>query len=239
VVAISMFDDASTALADIVLPAETHAEKEGTVTHPDGRLQRLRPNVPQPGQVRPGWIVLRDLAAELGLSLDLPDQPSVLAAMADDVPIYAGLTNEEIGGTGIRWQERDQARTWTPSSEVGPSAAAPADGPPGPGLILGTYPDLWASEVTERNPALRFLMPAQRLELAAEDAKELELESGAPVTVSVNGTSVEARVAIRERMRPGAAFLIEGTKEGNANLLANGAPQRISIAKRNAEETAD
>jgi len=75
-------------------------------------------------------------------------------------------------------------------------------------------------------------MPEQRLELAAADADELKLENGAPVTVSVNGSSVEARVAIRERMRPGAAFLIEGTPEGNANVLADGVPQRIEVKPR-------
>ena len=52
VVSVAMFDDESTRQADIVLPAETHAEKEGTVTHPDGRLQRLRRNVPLPDEVR-------------------------------------------------------------------------------------------------------------------------------------------------------------------------------------------
>jgi predicted molibdopterin-dependent oxidoreductase YjgC len=100
------------------------------------------------------------------------------------------------------------------------------------GLLLGTYRDLWAVDVTERNPALRFLMPKQKLELSAEDAKQLELTNGDPVTVSVNGHSVEAQVAIRERMAAGAAFLIEGTKEGNANVLANGAPRRIEVSKR-------
>jgi predicted molibdopterin-dependent oxidoreductase YjgC len=106
-------------------------------------------------------------------------------------------------------------------------------GPPGdaPGLVLGTYRDLWATDVTKRNPALRFLMPKQRLELHAKDAENLELSNGDPVTVSVNGHSVEATVAIRERMREGAAFLIEGTDEGNANLLANGVPQRIEVSK--------
>jgi predicted molibdopterin-dependent oxidoreductase YjgC len=99
-------------------------------------------------------------------------------------------------------------------------------------LLLGTYRDLWAVDVTERNPALRFLMPKQKLELAAKDANELELANGDPVTVSVNGSSVEAQVAIRERMEQGVAFLIEGTKEGNANVLANGAPRRIEVSKR-------
>ncbi len=58
VIAISHFDDDSTKAADIVLPAEAYAEKEGTVTHPDGRLQRVRPSVPRAGGVRPIWQVL-------------------------------------------------------------------------------------------------------------------------------------------------------------------------------------
>lgn len=98
--------------------------------------------------------------------------------------------------------------------------------------MLGTYRDLWASEVTRRNPALRFLNPEQRLELAEADAKELDVQNGDAVTVSVNGDSVEAKVAIRARMRPGAAFLIEGTDSQNGNVLANGAPRRIQVARR-------
>jgi len=90
--------------------------------------------------------------------------------------------------------------------------------------------------VTERNPALRFLMPDQRLELAAEDAERLRLANGDEVTVSVNGSSVEATVAVKSRMRSGAAFLIEGTAEGNANALATGVPQRIEVRKREREE---
>jgi anaerobic selenocysteine-containing dehydrogenase len=75
-------------------------------------------------------------------------------------------------------------------------------------------------------------MPRQKLELAAKDAETLELADGDEVTVSVNGHSVDAIVAIRERMREGAAFLIEGTDEANGNLLTNGAPPRIEVAKR-------
>ena len=75
-------------------------------------------------------------------------------------------------------------------------------------------------------------MPKQKLELAAKDAESLELAHGDEVTVSVNGHSVEATVAIRERMREGAAFLIEGTDEANGNLLTNGVPPRIRVVKR-------
>ncbi len=75
-------------------------------------------------------------------------------------------------------------------------------------------------------------MPTQRLELAAKDAEALELAQGDPVTVSVNGDSVEAVVAIKGRMRPGGAFLIEGTSEQNGNVLASGEPRRIEVTKR-------
>ena len=57
--------------ADVVFPAESYAEKEGTVTHPDGRLQRLRPAIGRPGEVRQEWQVLAEIGRRLGL--ELPD----------------------------------------------------------------------------------------------------------------------------------------------------------------------
>ncbi len=259
VVAISMFDDESTRHADVVLPAESHAEKEGTVTHPDGRLQRLRPNVPHPDEVRPVWQALVELSAALGRELDLHSAEDVFTALASEVLFYGGLDYESIGGFGKRWQERNPGQSWTPpegvdagaapgaspvsvSRKSGPDtsppgavpAAAPSDGDKD-GLLLGTYRDLWATEVTKRNPSLRFLMPEQRLEISAKDAKALELENGDEVSVGVNGTSVAARVAIRERIQPGTVFLIEGTDAGNANALTNGVPPTVSVQKAEVE----
>ncbi|MGH2954303.1 MAG: NADH-quinone oxidoreductase subunit NuoG [Solirubrobacterales bacterium] len=218
VIAVSMFEDATASAADIVLPAEAYAEKEGTVTHPDGRLQRLRPVVPHPTEVRPVWQVLAELAARLGDETGIDSAPEALAAIAGDVPIYAGLTHEEIGGGGVRWQERGAAAAW---SAGGAPSSPPAGGRAGgDGLRLGTYRDLWAGEVTERNPALRFLVPSQRLELSTADAERLGIADGDPVEVRSNGTSLRARAALRERVSPGSAFLIEGTAADNATALA-------------------
>jgi NADH-quinone oxidoreductase subunit G len=96
--------------ATVVFPAETYAEKEGTVTHPDGRIQRLRPAVAHPGQTRAGWSVICDLADRLGLDLGVLSAGMATAQLAEAIPFYAGLTLEEIGGKGVRWQERDAAR---------------------------------------------------------------------------------------------------------------------------------
>ncbi|HEY6672690.1 MAG TPA: NADH-quinone oxidoreductase subunit NuoG [Solirubrobacterales bacterium] len=232
VVSVASFEDESTRLADIVIPAETHAEKEGTVTHPEGRLQRLRRNVPLPDGMIPGWRFLDAVATELGAGIGADAPADIFAALTAAVPFYAGLTYEEIGGTGIRWGERPPGQSWTPPAAERRSSSRPDHSADGEGLLLGTYRDLWAADVTGRNPALRFLMPKQKLELAAKDADGLELANGDEVTVSVNGHSVEATVAIRERMREGAAFLIEGTDEANANLLTNGVAARIEVEKR-------
>jgi NADH-quinone oxidoreductase subunit G len=254
VVSFAMFDDESTKHADVVFPTESHAEKEGVVTHPDGRLQRLRPNVPLPNGIRPGWWALCELASKLGLELDFGTPEEVFAALSREVPFYGETAYEEIGGMGLRWQERDPGESWVPGRTgaaggaaagadsapervasqggVGP-AYAPASAPPAAedALTLGTYRDLWATEATKRNPALRFLSPSQRLEMSAADAKELELEHGDPVTVSSNGHSVDALVSLKARVPQGSAFLIEGVEGANGNVFA-GAPVPVQVTKR-------
>jgi NADH-quinone oxidoreductase subunit G len=219
---VGLFGNASGGHADAFLPGETHAEKEGTVTHPDGRIQRLRPSVPHPGATRHGWQWLAELAARLGDETGIDSAPEALAAIAADVPFYAGITHEEIGGTGVRWQEREAADALrgAPAPEQVAGSRSQVDGAPNGGLQLGTYRDLWAAEVTERAPALRFLLPQQTLEISLADSERLGIAQGDEVDVRSNGHSVRARVAVRERMRPGAGFLIDGLAEQSANILA-------------------
>jgi NADH-quinone oxidoreductase subunit G len=235
VVSVAMFEDASTRHADVVFPAEAQAEKDGTVTHPDGRLQRVRQAVPHPGEVRHGWQVLVELSAALAHELDLHTLPDVFAALSAEVPFYAEIRIEELGGQGLRWQETDAASALPESGATAKGAkrrlAARSKGK----VRLGTYRDLWSGEVTERNPALRFLAPKQTLEIAPADAARLRLAHGAPVSVRSNGSAIDATVAIRERLRPGAGFLIEGTRVANANALRAGDPIEIRPAAAEGE----
>ena len=128
VIAFSMFENATTAKADVVLPLETHAEKDGTVTHPDGRLQRVRPSAPRPGDVRPNWSVLSELSAALGHQTEITSQPEAMAAMAAAVSFYAGISDAEIGGRGVRWQERQAAAARPGAEPPDGSQLAPAPG---------------------------------------------------------------------------------------------------------------
>ena len=211
--------------ANVVFPAESYAEKDGTVTHPDGRLQRVRQSIARPGEVRPQIEVLLELIAGLsGAPLNMSG-PVVFQLLSGTVPFYRGLSYEEIGGRGVRWQERDAAQNLQQSPLPGTELETPPE-PPGEGLLLGAAPSLWAGRETEHAPVLRFLAPHQRAELSADDARRLGVQPGDEVEVAVNGTSVRARAALRQALPAGSVFLIEGTSQDNANALltSDGAP---------------
>ncbi len=109
VASFSMHENATTAKADVVLPLETHAEKDGTVTHPDGRLQRVRPSASRPGGVLQNIIVLSELASKLGLDTGIDSQPTAFKALTEAVSLYAGIADADIGGRGIRWQDKQSS----------------------------------------------------------------------------------------------------------------------------------
>jgi NADH-quinone oxidoreductase subunit G len=134
-VVFSMFENATTALADVVFPLETHAEKDGTVTHPDGRLQRIRPSASRLGDIRPNWGVLAELSLTLGHDTGVTSQPSALEALTEAVPFYSGIDDSTVGGRGIRWQDRAAASTFpaakpgtaTPSLPSAEAVGAPSE----------------------------------------------------------------------------------------------------------------
>jgi NADH-quinone oxidoreductase subunit G len=97
--------------ANVIFPAESYAEQEGTVTHPDGRLQRVRQAVARAGSTRPGWQVIAELSERLDFDLGPRNERSISEELFDAVAFYRGLTLEEIGGRGVRWQELPQQST--------------------------------------------------------------------------------------------------------------------------------
>jgi NADH-quinone oxidoreductase subunit G len=149
--------------ADVVFPAEAYPEKEGTLVHPDGRVQRLRPAIARPGAVRAGWQVICDLALALGVDLDVLSGPMASQRLFAAVPFYAGLTLEEIGGRGVRWQERAAAAAFPaarePAADRAPAVIAPGED----AAELAGYRSVWDAPEVERAPALEFLRPAKEL----------------------------------------------------------------------------
>jgi NADH-quinone oxidoreductase subunit G len=225
--------------ADVVFPAEATAEKEGTVTHPDGRVQRLRPAIGRPGDVRPEWQVLHELSGRLGSDPGLPTIALCSEALFAAVPFYAGLTLTELGGRGIRWPVRPGAGELLPGgpdtatageagggAEAGGAQPPPAPAPrrsnaltaPGARLLLGTYRSIWAAPEVEYAPALKFLAREQRVELSPADAARLGIRQGDEVLVTGGADQqVRGRAELRNAIPEGRVFLEAGIAEHAAN----------------------
>ncbi|HSD82122.1 MAG TPA: molybdopterin-dependent oxidoreductase, partial [Solirubrobacteraceae bacterium] len=208
--------------ATVVFPAEAYAEKEGTITHPDGRLQRLRPAIGHPGEVRYEWQVLADLGGRLGLDAQVLTGAMATQRLVAAVPFYAGLTLEEIGARGVRWQDRDAATAFPPAG-LGPFELQAPPAPPQTAgrLRLGTFRSIWAAREVAASPALSFLHPAQRAELSPDDARKLGLRDGERVLVGVDGDSVRATVALRAAAQAGTVYLQSALGEDSASALAS------------------
>ncbi len=203
--------------ATVIFPAESYAEKEGTVVHPDGRLQRLRRAIGRQGETRAEWQVLAELARRLGHDLGVLTSSMVTARLIAAVPFYAGLTLDEIGARGVRWPAREQASA-APAAALGPfdletaPAAAPANG----SLRLGTFRSIWAAPEVGASPALKFLHPRQRVELAPQDAARLGVSEGEQLVVGSGGDTVSGVAFIR-------ASALEGTVSLETAMPADGA----------------
>ena len=210
--------------ANVIFPAEFSAEKEGTVVHPDGRLQRLRAAIAHPGEVRAGWSVIAEVARRTGHDLGVLTSAMAFRQLVTAVPFYEGLTLEEIGGQGVRWPGRRQA-TAMPSGAV-PAAGQPAKRPAARRtkgrLRLGTYRPIWAAPEVEISPALHFTIASQRIELSPADAERLGVMDGEQVEVGRDGSRLSATVAVRTGVVPGTAFLADGIAANSANRLSEG-----------------
>ncbi len=222
--------------ANVVFPAESHAEKEGTVVHPDGRVQRLRMAIAHPGEVRSGWSVIADIAKRAGLDLGVLTSGMAFKQLVQAVPFYEGLTLEQIAGRGVRWPERSQAGALpAPDGEApSPSLDAPESGgssrgagsasgngarPTNGSLRLGTYRPFWAAPEVEVSPALQYTIARQHLELSPQDAERLGIKHGEDVQVAQNGTRLNATAHVRTGVPAGTAFLAEGIAKDSANAL--------------------
>jgi len=152
------------------------------------------------------------------------------------VPFYAGLSLEEIGGRGVRWQERAVAEAF-PAGPTGPfDAGEPAAvASPNGVLRLGSFRSIWASPEVEHAPALKFLARRATLEVSPADAERLGIENGERVTVSAEDRSVTATAAVRGNAPAGTVFLDAGLPEGGASELLDGTPQTVTVERTKVE----
>jgi NADH-quinone oxidoreductase subunit G len=141
------------------------------------------------------------------------------AQLAADVPFYAGITHDEIGGKGLRWQDRPAASAYPSAQEVaGDLNAFTRAATPNGALRLGTFRSIWAGSDVEVSPALKFLVPKQRAEMSPLDAERLGVGHGEKVVI---GDAIEAIVHLRDASPAGTVFVETGIAADSANGLTD------------------
>ena len=235
-----LFINESGAFADVFLPATSWAEKDGTFTNTDRRVQRARQAIAPRGQARADWRIICDLARRIEARLGRPsvgwdyDHPSqVLEEMGRLVPEYAGVKYSRLEGEGLQQPVWDDTHPGTPylfadsfprgrgrffPLEFNPAVEMPNDDYP---LILttGRVLEHWHGGTLTRHFHLDDLYPAARLEMHPADAARLGIEDGQAVRVTSRRGAVVARVWVGQRATPGVVFLPFHFAEAAANLL--------------------
>jgi formate dehydrogenase alpha subunit len=240
-VAQDLFINESGAFADVFLPSASWAEKDGTFTNTDRRVQRVRRALPPRGQSRPDWEIICDLAVRTEARLGRPRSAGwqyhhpqeIMAELASVLPEYAGITYPRLEPEGLQTPVWDAQHPGMPylfaesfprgrgkfhPLEFVPSVELPDDEYP---LILttGRLLEHWHGGTMTRHSELDALYPEAHLELNPADAVLLGLADGQVVRAETRRGKIVVRLAVTEKTSPGVAFIPFHFAEAAANLL--------------------
>ena len=235
-------------IADVVLPAASFAEKEGTVTNSERRVQRLRKLLDPPGQARPDWEIVQDLAARVARrhnvelrGFDHPSAAAIFDELAALTPIMAGLSHDRLDREGgIQWPCPDPAHPGTermyardfprgkgkfvPVRQTAPAEEQPDDAYP---LILNTGRVLYhwhGGTLTSRVQGLADSFPELRVAVHPADAARAEIADGETVLLRSRRGRLEGVAFLTEDVAPGSVFVpFLRLKDSAANWLTNNA----------------
>lgn len=102
-------------LADLILPAASVAEKDGTYTNCERRVQRIYKAFDINVTIKPDWLIFSEAATQLSGSIPYFSARDILRDIAAHVPQYKGITPKSLGDSGIRWHYEGNAKTFTPA----------------------------------------------------------------------------------------------------------------------------
>ena len=203
--------------ADVVLPAASFAEKDGTFTNAERRIQRVRHGIKSPGEARSDGAILTSLAGKLGSTLAFTGSAAIFAEIGKEVPAYAAFNYNEIGPQGVVWG----GETLQPASRklVAVAGGVAADGD----FKLVTGSALYHSgTVSTRAKGPTAVLSEAYLELCREDAAELKVADGDLVKVSGNGTELKLKAKVGNRLPKGVVFAPYHFAEAQVNRLYKG-----------------
>ena len=235
-----IFETETTAFADVVLPAASFLEKNGTFTNTERRIQLVRKVVEPPGEALPDGEIVSRLATRMGVRFDYESPADVMDEMAAVTPQYGGISYRRLATEGgLQWPCPDLKHPGTPilhaeSFTRGRGAFAAVDYAPPPSFatperpfILGTGRHLWnfhTNTMTGASEGLSELNPSSYVEMHPADAESLNICDGDAVEVSSAYGSVRttARVCSDNLPKRGVVFMPFHFAEAPANRLTGG-----------------
>jgi len=236
--------------ADVVLPAAAFAEKEGTFTNSERRIQRVRKGVEAPGEAMPDSWTIAELAKRMmaqGAAAPDPAAPyarwdstspaEVMAEINALSPIYAGITYQRLdNGAGLQWPVPSEEHPGTPILHVGkfsrglgrfaavdhvPPAELPDDEYP---LMLTTGRVIYhwhGGEMTRRARNLQAMYPEALIEINPKDAHKAGIDNGRLMKVASRRGEIVAKAEVTDRVEPGLIFGTFHFPDSAVNFLTN------------------
>ena len=228
-----IFPSETSNYADVLLPGVTFAEKAGTFTNTERRIQLIHDAVSSPGEAREDWAITADLARRIlkyrrqeaigdYAGWDYQSAAAIMDEIAVLTPVYAGVSHERLhNGDQLYWPVKDRRHPGTPILHVGqftrgrglfhvtehlPARELPDDDYPFC-LTTGRVLYHWhGAEMTRRSRPLTTLYPESLVEISREDATRLGIEDSDTVRVVSRRGEMIATAAIGDRVPPGLIF---------------------------------
>lgn len=230
-------------LADVVLPASTFAEKDGTFTSTERKVQRIREAIKPLGDSKPDWQILMEVMKEFGYDKNYNSASEIMDEIASLTPSYGGISFERIENDGLQWPcpTKDHPGTkflhkdkcargkglFKPA-EYMPSAELPDKDYP---FVLTTGRILYhyhTKTMTGRVEGLNNLYPESFIEMHPDDGRKLGIKDGDKVRVSSRRGEITTKAVLTEKGVEGITFMPFHFADGPANILTNNALDPIA-----------
>jgi|TARA_B100000315_G_scaffold60549_1_gene55038 formate dehydrogenase alpha subunit len=230
-------------LADVVLPSACFAEKEGTFTNTERRVQRIRKAVDPPAEAWEDWKIICEIGTLMGYPMSYANSSDIMEEISRTTPSYAGITFDRIEQEGICWPCPNREHPGTPilhrdqftrgrglfhAIDYRPPAEETSKQYP---MYLTTGRLLYqfhTGTMSMKTAGLNELAPESFVEISSKDARTLEIEDGTMVDIASKRGKIIARVKVSRKAVPGTVFIPFHYARAAANKLTNAALDPVS-----------
>ena len=192
--------------AQVILPGVSFAEKDGTFTNMERRVQRVRKAISPVGDSRPDWKILCDLSTKMGYSMDYESPGAIMEEIGSLVPIYANVRYSDLEKGGIQWPSKNGWKRRFLRVEYKGPMEQPDDRYPLWVIPRGFHYHYGIGTTTKRAKGLAKVFPDSCIELHPEDAVKAGLGEGERVKVVSPRGEVETICRISDALPKGVAY---------------------------------